>query len=65
MSKSDKVINELKTGRSLTPLECWQEFGVYRMSVVVNRYRKIHGYNSIKTNMLTVRGSTFANYQMP
>jgi len=64
MNKTQEVINELKTGRKLTGLEVWQEFHVYRLAVIVERYRKKHGFNSIITHKLTVNGDTFANYEM-
>jgi len=64
MSKSQKVIAEFKTGRKLTSREVWYEFNHSRLAVIIERYRKKHGFNSIITHKLTVNGDTFANYEM-
>lgn len=62
MTKQDKVKNWLLSGKSITPLDCWKRFGLYRLSHVIYVLRK-EGHK-IKTTPMTRKGATFARYSL-
>ena len=62
LSKQAKIKNHLSGGRSLSGLEAWKLFGVYRLSSVIHRLRNA-GMN-IKTDMIRIDDNlTFARYR--
>lgn len=62
LSQSDRVINWLATGRSLTPLQALSRWGVMRLSARVKDLRK-DGHD-IQTDRVTKRGKTYASYRL-
>ncbi|BAQ91637.1 hypothetical protein [uncultured Mediterranean phage uvMED] len=64
MSNTQKVnvLNHLKSGKSITPLEALQEYGCFRLADRIFVLRK-DGYNII-TNNITENGKTFAEYTL-
>lgn len=62
MTKQDKVKNWLLKGNSITPLQAWTKFGLYRLSHVIYVLRK-EGHK-IKTEDVTKNGATFAKYSL-
>lgn len=63
MSSKHKQIEEhLLNGGSITGLSAMKEFGVYRLSSVIERLRK-KGMK-IHTQMITTEYNSFAKYKM-
>lgn len=64
MRKTQKelVLERLKEGRSITPLEALSEYGCFRLAAVICELRK-DGYG-IETEMVTVNGKTYASYTL-
>mgnify|MGYP001046662639 FL=1 len=64
MSNTQKVnvLNHLKSGKSITPLEALQEYGCFRLADRIFVLRQ-DGYNII-TNNITENGKTFAEYTL-
>ena len=64
MSNTQKVnvLNHLKSGKSITPLEALQEYGCFRLEDRIFVLRQ-DGYNII-TNNITENGKTFAEYTL-
>lgn len=64
MSNTQKVnvLNHLKSGKSITPLEALQEYGCFRLADRILVLRQ-DGYNII-TNNITENGKTFAEYTL-
>ena len=61
-SKKDRILDYLRGGYSITPLEAWKIFGLYRLADVVYRLKK-EGWD-IKTEDVTESGATFARYKL-
>ncbi len=60
-TQTERILNWLQKGKSITPLQAWERFGSYRLSSVINRLRK-KGHN-IVTEIKEYKGSRFANYK--
>jgi len=61
-SKTERILNWLQKGKSITPIQAWERFGSYRLSSVINRLRK-RGHN-ITTELIDDGDSTFAKYRL-
>lgn len=61
-SKTEKLLAHLKAGKSITPLQCWKKFGIYRTSSVIHKLRR-RGFD-IVTDSVTVKGEDFAKYSL-
>jgi hypothetical protein len=60
-SQTERILDWLQKGKSITPLQAWERFGSYRLSSVINRLRK-KGHN-IVTEIKEYNGSRYANYK--
>lgn len=63
MSKAREIEKHLLAGNSITGLQALNEFGVYRLSSVINRLRK-KGHK-IVTDMIFYGDSEYADYFIP
>lgn len=54
-SKKDKVREHLMSGKSLTPLEAWRKYHLYRLSSVIHQLRRKEG-RTIITDSIIVNG---------
>jgi hypothetical protein len=61
-TQKENVLNHLKSGKSITPLEALQEYGCFRLADRIFVLRQ-DGYNII-TNNITENGKTFAEYTL-
>ena len=63
-SQKDQVLDHLKSGRAITPLEALQWFGAFRLSAIIYDLKK-DGWD-ISTEMVTDprTGKSFAKYQL-
>jgi len=61
-SKIARVKRHLLSGASITGLQAIKWFGLYRLAPAISRLRA-KGMN-IKTEMVTIYGSTFARYSI-
>ena len=63
-SQKDQVLDHLKSGRAITPLEALQWFGAFRLSAILYDLKK-DGWD-ISTEMVTDprTGKSFAKYQL-
>ena len=61
-TQKENVLNLLKSGKSITPLEALQEYGCFRLADRIFVLRQ-DGYNII-TNNITENGKTFAEYTL-
>jgi len=61
MSKAQKILAHLQK-KSITGLQALDLYGVYRLSSVINRFRK-KGHN-IKTEMINKAEETYAKYTL-
>jgi|11_taG_2_1085331.scaffolds.fasta_scaffold03773_16 hypothetical protein len=62
LTQNEQILNHLKNGKSITPLEALQEYGCFRLSARIYNLR-LDGYNII-TNNITENGKTFAEYTL-
>ena len=60
MSQSDQILNHLKSGKSITPLEALHLYGCFRLGARINDLRK-DGY-PIETEIIHENGKHFASY---
>ena len=61
ISQNDIILGHLIKHGTITGLDSWRHYGVYRLSSVINRLRKIPNV-VIDTEMVTVDGGQFARY---
>lgn len=61
LTQQQKILAHLQTN-SITGLEAWTQYGVYRLSEMIRRIRK-DGHD-IKTDMIKGDGHTFAKYSL-
>lgn len=61
MTQQQQIFNHLQS-KPITGLEAWKEYGVYRLSSLINRIRK-QGYE-VLTEMIEMDGHTFAKYSL-
>jgi len=66
MSKINEIHNYLKTGQSLTKLQCIEMFGYINLGDVVHVLRKRYGYDYIQTIMKRSlkTGKRFASFSI-
>lgn len=62
MTKKDRILEYLKQGNSITPLEALKMFGSFRLGAVIFELKK-EGYNII-TRMVDNDSSHFASYKI-
>jgi hypothetical protein len=60
-SHRDKILSALLSGDRLSKLDMLTRFGVWNSGNVIFQLRR-EGYENIKTDMVTRRGKTFAEY---
>ncbi len=60
MTQQEKIFAHLQS-QSITGLEAWKQYGVYRLSEMIRRIRKTH---NIKTEMVTEGETQFAKYTL-
>lgn len=63
-TQSEQILNHLKQGKTITPLEALELYGCFRLSAVILRLRKL-GYE-ILTHLEhnTKRAGTHARYEL-
>ena len=61
-TQADLVLNDLKQGRTMTPLDALERHGVFRLAAVIYDLKK-HGYD-IRTDIIHNKrtGKKYANY---
>lgn len=52
-SQREKVLERLKSGRPITPLQAFYWYGSLRLGAIIHKLRK-NGYPEIKTRMIKV-----------
>ena len=58
--QKQQVLNHLKCHGSITPLEALQQYGCFRLAVIINRLRN-EGH-PIDTDLMTSTNNKFARY---
>lgn len=61
MTQQQQIFKHLQR-RSITGLEAWKQYGVYRLSEMIRRIRK--DGHEVKTTMIEMDGHTFAKYSL-
>lgn len=61
MTQNQAILKFLKNEKSLNPLQALNKFGCFRLASRINELRKTH---KINREMVTVGGSTFAQYSL-
>ena len=62
LTQREMVLQHLKEGRVITPLEALQKYGSFRLGAIIHTLRR-EGLN-IETNYITVERKTFAEYKL-
>lgn len=62
MNQRAAILESLKTGRPLTPLDALHDFGCFRLGARIHELKR-EGYK-INTSMVNVGGATVAEYRM-
>lgn len=62
MSKQAQILRFLQEGNTLTGLEAWRLFGIYRLAVPICRLRK-QGWD-IRTEKVLYTNGWFARYRL-
>ena len=63
MTQNKEILQHLKTGSPLNPLQALNRFGCFRLSARIKDLRD-EGH-SIESKRVTVGGKTFAQYRIP
>lgn len=61
-TQNQRILDYLKEGKSITPLEALHRFDCFRLSARIHNLRK-EGHN-ITTKNITKKGKTFAEYSL-
>jgi len=62
MSQTTDILQALKSGRSLTPLDALSEFGCYRLAARIEEIRQ-QGHD-VATKLVKANGKRFARYSL-
>ena len=62
LTQNQRILDYLKSGKTLTPLVALEKFGCFRLSARIFNLRE-QG-NAIITNNITRKGKTFAEYSL-
>ena len=62
VSKSNRLLKHMLTGRTINGRQALARFGIYRLSAIIFDWRK-KGFE-IETNMIKRNGDTYAVYKM-
>jgi hypothetical protein len=62
MSQEEKILDHLKSGRSITPLEALDLYGCFRLASRISDLKKTH--HNIERTMVRNNGKKFASYKM-
>lgn len=62
MSQKEKILNHLKSGRGITPLDALKLYGCFRLAAIIHNLKQ-EGCN-IETEMMASGGKKFANYKI-
>ena len=62
LTQNQRILDYLKSGKTLTPLVALEKFGCFRLSARIFNLRE-QG-NAIITNNVTRKGKTFAEYSL-
>ena len=62
MTQTQQILNHLKQGNTLTPIEALNLFGCFRLGARIYDLKDM-GYN-IETEMVTQNRKTFARYRL-
>lgn len=62
LSKTARLLKYLQSGKSITPLQAWKKFGLYRCADAV--YKLNRRGHTIVNESATEKGETFARYKM-
>jgi len=60
-SQNERILQHLKKGRKITPLDALEKFGCFRLAARISDLRK--DGHVISTENLTKDGKTFASYK--
>ena len=60
-SQNERILQHLKKGKKITPLDALEKFGCFRLAARISDLRK--DGNVISTENLTKDGKTFASYK--
>ena len=63
MSQTQAVLNHLKTGEAITPLDALHLFGIFRLSARIKNLREV-GYRINTRLVKTPAGKVIAEYRM-
>ena len=61
-SQNERILQHLKRGRKITPLDALEKFGCFRLAARISDLRS-QGH-VISTENMTKDGKTFASYKM-
>lgn len=61
-SQNEQILQHLKRGRKITPLDALEKFGCFRLAARISDLRK--DGHLINTENVTKDGKTFASYKM-
>jgi hypothetical protein len=62
MSQTQKILDRLKEGKSITPLEALQDYGCFRLGARIWELKKM-GYN-VRSEIVTENDKSFAKYSL-
>lgn len=63
MTQAEQILQYLKQGNRITPVDALQKFGCFRLGARIWDLKK-QGYN-IQTHFVTKNNKTYAEYYMP
>jgi hypothetical protein len=59
MTQKDRLLNHLRTHKSINPLQSWQHLGIYRLAAVILLLRNDgHSISTVKTEVKNQFGET-------
>lgn len=63
LTQRNLVLNHLRTGRSITPLEALGTYAIYRLAAVIRELRK-DGHNIVTNIKRSIRQRPYAEYHL-
>ena len=63
MTQKDMILNWLKNGKTITPMEALERFGCFRLAARIHNLRE-SGHNIVATEYETPSGKRVARYSL-